>query len=93
MGKPILISISKNEDIVILCSRGLIVVTDNQESSIKYEDIEELVSAPLNKHQPKSEMDHIDLLLKDGTNQKLVSEKGEAFFLVWNILLMLVRMS
>ncbi len=93
VGRPVLVSSSADQKSIVLCTKGLIIGNQSDSISINYNQIEDILHPPLSKEMPKSEMDSLKLLLKNGSEEVLKTAKGGEFFALWNILLMLVNFS
>ena len=92
-GKPVLVSEQSKDNFVIVCTQGLIFKTNGLTSSIEYSLINDIESPPMEDGEAKSELSSLILKLKNGDDKLIKPEKYEKAFMVWNILLMLQKLS
>ncbi len=92
-GKPVLVSEQSKDNLVVICTQGLIFKTDGLTSSIAYSLINTIDSPRMEEGEAKSELSSLILELKNGDEKLIRPEKYEKAFTVWNILLMLQKLS
>ena len=92
MGVPVIISISDERNFLIICTQGIFIKNDKEAVSLHYADIDDINSPPLKSGEKKAELNSLILVLKNNQLCAIKAEEGAAFFAVWNILLMLIRM-
>jgi len=93
LGIPVVISINDVNNLLIVCTKGIFIKSDGRTSYVQYTDISDIESPPLKKNEKKSELSYLKLVLKNNDVCALKAEEGAAFFSIWNILLMLIRMN
>lgn len=91
VGKPVLVSVGES-GFVVVCTQGVVVTNRGIESSFTYDVVEQI--RDLKKPNEKKEaLSTLVVLLTNGKQIQLSVEPGGAAFGIWNILIMLMRMS
>lgn len=93
LGSPILVSESDGDDCVILCTLGAVVSDKGSISSFTYDEIDEIRDSKVKQDEKKEELSRLVVSLKGGGKVQVPTETGSAAFGIWNILIMLMRMS
>ncbi len=94
LGDPVLFSSSGKEDFIVLCTRGAAVKNEGVDSSFIYSDIHEIRDVPPDMPRKiKAELYQLVVVLNDGNHVKISPEPHGPASSIWNILLMLQRMS
>ena len=93
IGNPVLVSESDGLGFIILCTFGAVVSHNGFITSFKYQEIDEVRDSKINPDEKKEDLSRLVVWLKNGNELQVPAETGSPAFGVWNILLMLMRMS
>ena len=93
LGRPVLLSSKDTENFVLVCTRGTLVMTNGKTEDFLFSDISSVTCPPMENEEKKEDLNQLLFKLKNGTEVTIYPEPNKATFSVWNILLMLERMS
>jgi len=93
VGVPILVSYSDFTNGVVLCTRGAVSINRGVQSSFSYDEIKEIHDLKLSSEEKKADLSMLKVCLKNGKDIKVPADMGSPAFGIWNILIMLMRMS
>jgi hypothetical protein len=93
LGTPVLLSIKNETNYIVICTRGSLVLTESISKEVLYSEVESIKDYPLEPDEEKVDLKCVLFKLNDETEVPFYPEPFEAAFSVWNILIMLKRMS
>ena len=93
IGKPVLVSAANDLEFIVLCTRGAAVKNYGVESSFLYDEIDEVRDVPMAHGEEKADLTKLVIKLINGDEVPVSPEPFGPAFSVWNILIMLQRMS
>jgi len=93
IGKPVLVSVASKNELIVICTRGAAVKNPEEESCFLYSNIAEVQDKKVYRDEKKEELRRIEVHFVDGGNVSISPEPFGPAFSIWNILLMLQRMS
>jgi hypothetical protein len=90
---PVVFTMSDRGEATIIGTDEVFVISRQGDVRIQLDQVEEVTSPCVRQGKQKLECDVLEVQVAGGSRHHLPTEKGEACFAFWNILLMLARMS
>ena len=90
---PVVFSMSDGGEATIIGTDEVFVASKQGGVRVQLDQIKSVTSPCIRQGKQKLDCDALELILAGGSKHRLPTEKGEACFAFWNILLMLARMS
>lgn len=92
LGIPVILSAENSENYTVVCTRGAYCIADANVFTFMHSQIKDF-NGKLTKEPFNYENDYLIVSLENNDEVAVKTEKGETLPMVWNILLMLQRMS
>lgn len=94
LGNAVILSYEDRNNFTVVCTRGLFGKTKGKSQSFLHSQIRDISGPELRtKELPKSDANYFYVKLENRKNITVKTEKGSPLFMVWNVLIMLHRMS
>ncbi len=93
IGKPVLVSSSGESEFIVICTRGAAVKNGVEETSFLYSAVDEILDVKLKADEKKEDLAKLVVMLEGGGKVYVSPERGSPAFCIWNILIMLQRIS
>ncbi len=94
LGNAVVLSFEDPDNFTIVCTRGVLGKNEGEDRTFLHSQIRDISGPKLTtKELPKSEANYFSVDLVSTVSVTVKAEKGSPLFMVWNVVLMLHRMS